>query len=661
MCKVNCRKIVILFTFLFVLSNFTFSQVGFEFRGKLIIDKKISKKTKITVFNKNRLVTQTITDKFGYFSIKLQNNKQYVLKFKAINLKPLKVMVQTNYKNSLSESLKTRRQIFTLKSNKPTLKNTDLLTAYKITDTGISETTDIEQSLENFDSKNEITKIKNKVENDKLGIKDSINNLILEEQLDANSKLDNVIFKINNLLLNTEEQSSNIIQFTKKKAKNIIDEAYYSLPRQIENTTKIDENYQIPNKNTLEKLKVDKKKFYGRSDIKKYTKQIEKLKLIKNKSDKESIEYLNSMVNVQEEFIKTAKFQLEIDMYNAKTKGDTLELQKRDFIIKMAEKELKAAKNKIAFQKLEIKQKNTFLFLVIIALIIFIILSATVYNSFIHKKKTNKTLEIKNIEIANKNKKIIDSIRYAQTIQQAILPMKTVIDKHFESFIIFQPKDIVSGDFYWFNHYPENNKSVIAIVDCTGHGVPGAFMSMIANRLLVEIITEKKNFDTVQILEKLDNNLRQTLMQDETSNNDGMDLVICTIEKTDKGNAIVEFAGAKRPLFYTKNNLENLEFIKGTVRGIGGRERLRKKPKKEFQKHILKINKGEILYLTTDGFFDLQSPNRKKFGRMNFMKLIDENKQESLQKQKEIIIDNLHEHKGSEIQIDDITIMGLKI
>ena len=660
MSKIYFKKILVLFAFFLFLANFAKSQNNFEFRGKLIVDRIQSKNAVINVYYKSNLVINSKTDKYGSFILSLENNKKYTLEFKVENVKPLKVMVQTNFKNNKDKFIKTKRQIFNLSSNALTLKNSDVITAYRIEDSGMSETKDLAYEPESFNHNEKVEEFKNNINNDKLIIKDTIKNLPIEEQTNLNKKFSFINKKIDSLLVSTEKQSKIILKSAEKEAKKIIKKAYYNLPKEIEKETRIDENKSLPDKEIIKKLEVNEKEFYEREDIKKHKVEIEKLKSIKNKSAKESVEYMSSMVIVQEELIKTAKMQLEIDKLNAKTKEDSIALQQREVMIYLAEKEINAAKNKIAFQELEIKQKNTFLFFVITALIFFIILSALVYNSFRHKKKTNVILGNQNIDIANKNKKIIDSIRYAQTIQQAILPIKESIDKHFESFIIFQPKDIVSGDFYWFNYYSEVNKSVVAIVDCTGHGVPGAFMSMIANRLLVEIISEKRIFDTVQILEQLDEKLHQALMQDETSNNDGMDLVICVIEKKDN-NAIIEYAGAKRPLFYTQNNLDNLLHIKGTVRGIGGRKRLRKKKKKEFQKHIINLNKGEILYLTTDGFFDLQSPNRKKFGRVNFMKLIENNLNKSLKEQKEIIVDTLYKHKGSETQIDDITVMGIKI
>ncbi|MBN1251038.1 MAG: SpoIIE family protein phosphatase [Bacteroidales bacterium] len=655
------RKLSFLFTICLLSVNLAFSQSDFEFRGKLMVDKKIIKNAGVNVYCKSKLLLSSNTDEYGSFKLQIENKKKYVIKFKVDELPELSVMVYTNFDGEDKKMIKTKNQIFSLSSNSSKLEDSDVITAYQIDNNGMTESKSVVYEHEIFDNKKEIEIIKEIVNNDKIKVEDSISKLKGDEYKDLSSKFERLNLQIDSILEYTENQSDIIIKSSKREADKIISEAYYKLPEVIEKETKINMNTELPNKEVLDKFVVDEKKFYDREDIKKHKTEIEKLETIENKTAKENIEYMSAMVLVNEELVKSAKLQLKIDKLNAKTESDSIKLQQREVMIFLAEKEIGAAKDKIAYQQLEIKQKNTFLFFAITALIFFIVLFILVYNSFRIKKKTNAILEKQNIDIAHKNKKIIDSIRYAQTIQQAILPLKESIDKHFESFIIFQPKDIVSGDFYWFNHYESVNKSVFAVVDCTGHGVPGAFMSMIANRLLVEVVSEKEIFEPVQILEEVDKSLRNALMQDETSNNDGMDVGICVIEKIDDNNSKIEFAGAKRPLFYTENDLNEIKYIKGTVRGIGGRKRLRKKSKKEFEKHTLNLKKGEILYLTTDGFFDLQSPNRKKFGRINFMKILEENSKKSLQEQKDIIVDTLHLHKGSEFQIDDITIMGIKI
>ncbi len=175
------------------------------------------------------------------------------------------------------------------------------------------------------------------------------------------------------------------------------------------------------------------------------------------------------------------------------------------------------------------------------------------------EERTEKLNE-SNEELKEKNDKITDSIRYAQTIQNAILPTESQLKDAFSNhFLLFRPKDIVSGDFYWLNQTEE--KTFIAVADCTGHGVPGAFMSMIGSSLLDDIVSEKKIHEPAMMLEMLHIGIRMGLKQEETDNDDGMDVCLCVISKNLDGTFTVEFAGAKTPtlLHREKRHTPNLK------------------------------------------------------------------------------------------------------
>ena len=177
--------------------------------------------------------------------------------------------------------------------------------------------------------------------------------------------------------------------------------------------------------------------------------------------------------------------------------------------------------------------------------------------------------EIKKIEqeIKEKNKKISDSINYAQRIQTSILPDTNFIQRHFpRSFIFYRPKDVVSGDFPWF--VKKDETFYVAAVDCTGHGVPGALLSFIGYFLLNNIVNIDNGFDAANILEHLHQGVRTTLKQNDEGNNgrDGMDLALC---KIDKENKIIQFAGAHNPLYLLRKG-ELIEY-KGSRKGIGGK------------------------------------------------------------------------------------------
>ncbi len=261
------------------------------------------------------------------------------------------------------------------------------------------------------------------------------------------------------------------------------------------------------------------------------------------------------------------------------------------------------------------------------------------------------------------NKNITASIRYAMTIQQAMLPDENTLGRLFESFIIYLPKDIVSGDFYWFSGFSEKksdgNKQFIAVVDCTGHGVPGAFMSMIGNRLLNEIVNERQVSDPKEILELLNKEIRIALRQEQTDNNDGMDLLLCRFEKKKNSFLGITFSGAKRTLYVVKKGNGELISLKGERKSIGGIGE--KKESLEFTNQELTLNQGDHIYLLTDGIIDQNGPDRKRFGTNKLEEIITSMENKSMDQQKELIMKTLSDFMEKEEQRDDITIIGLKV
>jgi PAS domain S-box-containing protein len=272
------------------------------------------------------------------------------------------------------------------------------------------------------------------------------------------------------------------------------------------------------------------------------------------------------------------------------------------------------------------------------------------------KEEEARNAKLKAIEIESKNQLITASIQYAKNIQRAILPSEEVIKQTVNDFFaVFLPKDIVSGDFYWFSHIED--KTFFAAVDCTGHGVPGAFMSIIGNTLLNEIVNVQKIFDTAKILELLHMGVRSKLRQAESSNNDGMDIAICMLENTQKTDQIkIHFSGAKRPFYYWENN--TLKELKGDRKAIGGWQQ---EIHRTFTKQELFLKKGDSIYLLSDGLMDNPNPKRKKFGTQYFEKLIRENAQKSLNQQKLVLLEAIASHQQSAEQRDDITVLGIKI
>ncbi len=275
-------------------------------------------------------------------------------------------------------------------------------------------------------------------------------------------------------------------------------------------------------------------------------------------------------------------------------------------------------------------------------------------------KRQSKVIQEQSERVERQNQHITSSIRYAEKIQRANLPIKESLDRYFGSFIIFKPKDIVSGDFYWYSrrYFKQEKVFFVAIVDCTGHGVPGAFMSMIGSRLLSEIVNDRQILETDQILEALHQGVWTTLKQDKTENNDGMDVCLCKIDISNENKIKVCFSGAKRPLFYIEEGETEMKQIKGTRRTIGG---IRSKNSEAFEKHTIVLDKGTMLYLTTDGLIDQNSPKRLRFGTPRFLKLLENIHSYDLTKQQTAIENELQSHQGTELQRDDITIMGIKL
>lgn len=301
-------------------------------------------------------------------------------------------------------------------------------------------------------------------------------------------------------------------------------------------------------------------------------------------------------------------------------------------------------------------------------------------NASLEQKVADRTLELQSaLEeinkakhiIEDKNKNITDSIKYAQRIQQAMLPSKEIMTNLLSDyFILFQPRDIVSGDFYWVEKVPERfiykedetrkvqvitgfqtERIILAAVDCTGHGIPGAFMSLIGNDQLSTIILHDDIVEPQHILEQLHINIRKVLRQEETRNNDGMEVSLCVI---DKENKTLEFAGTRTPLVYIQDN--TLFSISGDRRNIGGYDNT-----KPFTKHTIDISKPTYCYIFTDGFQDqFGGPENKKFGGKNLANILLENHLLPFEQQKEILYQKLKQWMEHENQIDDIMLMGFK-
>ncbi len=264
-------------------------------------------------------------------------------------------------------------------------------------------------------------------------------------------------------------------------------------------------------------------------------------------------------------------------------------------------------------------------------------------------EELNNDLADKNHTISEAHQKITDSINYAEKIQKAMLPFPERLNEMFkEHFVIYKPKDVVSGDFYWVEQ--SGGYTFVAVVDCTGHGVPGAFMSIIGYDLLNQIVLVDKIYEPRDILTRLNELVRKALHQKDEigSQQDGMELSITRI----KGDELI-FAGARRPLWYSMNG--KIEEIKGDKFGIGGRVR----KERVFTQQSLKLNRDTKLFMFSDGIIDQNNENEEFFGKERLRTIFTSSEQ--LSSVSETLNSEFIEFRSEESLRDDITVLGIKL
>jgi serine phosphatase RsbU (regulator of sigma subunit) len=379
----------------------------------------------------------------------------------------------------------------------------------------------------------------------------------------------------------------------------------------------------------------------------------QEMEQVKTTAESEVQKAFNARQETEEE-LKVKKEQLKIttDSLQAAeqlTREQRLELENRQLQIERKEDEIKMEKMK-RFQ---------ITVLLLASLAFAAVLFYLLHQNIRSKRKINEQKDL--LEVQNKN--ITASIRYAKTIQQAILPDLSAIRKYFEIFIIYLPKDIVSGDFYWFSELhakkTENKSLFLAVVDCTGHGVPGAFMSMIGNRLLNEIVNERRIDSPGEVLELLNTEIRSVLRQEQTDNNDGMDISLCRFMKNGNGEVNVSFAGAKRNMHIIKKERKEIIKLKGDRISIGGTGE--SKTRVQFKNHEMQLSPGDLLYLLTDGIIDQNGPDRSRFGSNRLEEVLFKYSKYAMEEQEYSIRQEIERFRQQEEQRDDITLMGIKI
>jgi len=322
--------------------------------------------------------------------------------------------------------------------------------------------------------------------------------------------------------------------------------------------------------------------------------------------------------------------------------------------------------------KINLEKQRFYVIALIGVVIFFLIISIIIFRFYRLKKRDNVLLELQKNEILIKNQQIGEqlnlitaqnteikaSIHYASRIQNAMLPNLKVIEQFLpENFILFKPRDIVSGDFFWYSAIQNNDsrKLVITVADCTGHGVPGAFMSLLGISFLNEIVNKNNIVQANIILNELRKNIKNALHQTgkDEEQKDGMDISLIVIDFDKK---IVEYAGANNSMYLIRNK-ELIEY-KADRMPIG----IHIKEKESFTNHCFEILPNDSLYLFSDGYQDQFSEDSdKKFLAKNFRNLLLCMQDEKMVNQKEILNMTIEKWKGKLHQIDDITVMGIKI
>ena len=536
----------------------------------------------------------------------------------------------------------------------------------------------------------------------------------------------------------------------------------------------------------FDRLSVNENDFQSKKSIQDVKRKIQLLVNRQKKSARDSLDIKKNRLMLRQELFDLAKYQLQIDRLNAKTKEDSMRIEQRESELVfmqqdmlLAQQEIENANNKLILKDLEIKNKNIMLISFLIGSILLLLLLAYIYYNYRDKKRINKILEYQNqeleklsivasetsnaviitdkkgnyiwvnkgytrmfgyelnevsgekqnnilneangheintlinksietgesvnfefeavskagkkiwiqttispimdkygavskliaidsdiskikeaeLEILAQSRKIMDSINYAKRIQDAILPSETLIKSYFpDSFIYFKPRDIVSGDFYWFS--VQDEKLFVATVDCTGHGVPGAFMSLIGNSLLNHIVNERKIYKPSEILKELNTGVHLALSQSKSQSDereDGMDLSIC---RFDKKSGEIQIACANHTALFLRN--EDIKEIEGDPISIG--DTFSKNESIEFTNHVLPFEENSTMYLFSDGYPDqIGGPRNKKFLVDNFKRFLMEHKNEAMEMQFDKLDEALCVWKGLNKQTDDILVMGIKL
>lgn len=685
-------KIIVL-VFFCLNHSFINAQLGyFQLRGRLYnADKELLEGVEVLIFHKNKKIASVTTSEKGEFRHKFRLNYKYIVAFTKDGYVTKKYEVDTKVpeKNKSDRFRILNLFMLDIEENADSRSKQGLPVAKIYFDEALNEFTGVKfetKAISGNDSEQIIKQLKSELES-------------CSDQNEMQSRLlaeaEEIIKNSDSIIIAAKDVADSLSAIENQKIIYIIDIAEENSSN-IENAT---------NKATSEilaedfnQLAVNELAFNEQKPVIESNERIRKLKNLQKKTDWDSLNLKRERLLLRKELFKQALAQIEKDKLSAHSSVDSAMIKEREarlFFMQqelmLAEQELERVNNELKLRDLEIKNKNNILISLLIGLVLLLMLLYITFKSYKTKKKNsevllqkNKIINQRNEEINTQNNELIQrneeiraqkeeiegqkseiiaSINYAQRIQKALLPISNEIsDALYEHFVLYKPCNIVSGDFYWFKKI--KNFLVIATADCTGHGVPGAFMSMLGIAFLNEIVTRRSMDSSAEILNRLRNRVKKSLHQHGKFNetNDGMDISLYIINEE---TLELQFSGAYNPLYIVrKTNQNDSNNRNGELIEL----KADKQPiavyliEKEFTTQQFQLQKNDCLYSFSDGYADqFGGSDGRKYKSRKFKELILANYEQPMDKQREVLENEFNNWKGNHEQIDDVLVMGIRI
>ena len=431
-----------------------------------------------------------------------------------------------------------------------------------------------------------------------------------------------------------------------------------------------DKSSQIYTKSLLGDIYKKRSRYFEAKTF--YTKALKIADELDSKQDKSDLykklsEVLELMGNIPDAYRDYKLYsQFKDSLLNNQKQKDISELQTK-YETKKKEQEIELLNNKNKLSAAIQRNQRIVIFSLIGGLLLVLFMVFIIIKRNIERRKANELLARKNEEIAHQKEELTSSIAYAQRIQTAMLPQNQIADTSLSDyFIFFKPKDVVSGDFFWWTHF--DKYTVISVSDCTGHGVPGAFMSILGVSFLREIVSKEGITHPGTILDRLRTEIITALHQKGISGEqkDGMDMSLITINHESKE---LQYAGANNPLYIITSNARNLTGFQN-LSGLDGFYEIKpdKMPiaiyykMKPFNTVEIPLHSGDQIYLFSDGYADqFGGPKGKKFKYQPFKALLFKNADQPMQHQKEELKKAFETWKNDFDQIDDVTVVGIRV